>query len=171
MWEGAPDSEMISSSTRDASTAIVEEVVAWGAFASSVEAGTCLSDDVEGHSGSFSSPSFFIYKDALLHFHVTCTLKDIMRTRSSLIKGHITWLNNDVSLKVKHSIRSAMQDVSKHDAIKRPRLKFIKISTFQSKELASKRPEMRGRRLSTKVKLKGGKSSAGGFDLRYSKQC
>jgi hypothetical protein len=55
MWEGALGSEMISPSTRDASTATVEEVVAWGASTSSVEAGTGLSDDVERISGSSSS--------------------------------------------------------------------------------------------------------------------
>jgi hypothetical protein len=46
---GAPDSEMISPSTRDA---VVEEVVARGASASSVEAGTGSGDDVERRSGS-----------------------------------------------------------------------------------------------------------------------
>jgi hypothetical protein len=46
---------MISPSTCDTSTAAVEEVVAWGASASSVEAGTNSGDDVEGRSGSFSS--------------------------------------------------------------------------------------------------------------------
>jgi hypothetical protein len=39
---------MISFSTRDASTAAVEEVVARGASTSSVKAGTCSGDDVEG---------------------------------------------------------------------------------------------------------------------------
>jgi hypothetical protein len=38
---------MISPSTRDASTATVDEVVACGASASSVEAGTGSGDDVE----------------------------------------------------------------------------------------------------------------------------
>jgi hypothetical protein len=36
------------------------------------------------------------------------------------------------------------------------RLKLIKISTFQNKAFASKRPKVRDRRLATKVKLKGG---------------
>jgi hypothetical protein len=49
-----------------------------------------------------------------------------------------------------------MWGVSKQDAIRRTRLKFIKISTFLNEELASKRPEMRDRRLSTKAKLKRG---------------
>jgi hypothetical protein len=53
-----------------------------------------------------------------------------MRTRSSLIDGHITRLNNGVSLKVINSIRSAMRGVSKQNAIKRARLKLIKIATF-----------------------------------------
>jgi hypothetical protein len=57
MWDGAPNSEMISPSTRDISTVVVEEVVAWGASASSVEAGTYSGDNVEGSSGSSSSPS------------------------------------------------------------------------------------------------------------------
>jgi hypothetical protein len=48
---------MISPSTRDASTAAVEEVVARGASTSSVEERTGLGDDVEGSSGSSSSPS------------------------------------------------------------------------------------------------------------------
>jgi hypothetical protein len=36
------------------------------------------------------------------------------------------------------------------------RLKLIKISMFQNKSFASKRPEVRERRLATKAKLKGG---------------
>jgi hypothetical protein len=46
---------MISPSTHDASTIAVEEVVACGASASSLEAGTSSGDDVEGRSGSSSS--------------------------------------------------------------------------------------------------------------------
>jgi hypothetical protein len=49
-----------------------------------------------------------------------------------------------------------MQDIAKQDAIGRVRLKLIKIATFQNKALASERPEMRDRRLSTKANLKGG---------------
>jgi hypothetical protein len=49
-----------------------------------------------------------------------------------------------------------MRGVSKQNAIKRVRLKLIKISTFQNKVFASKRPEVRDRRLATKAKLKGG---------------
>jgi hypothetical protein len=55
MWEEALWSEMISPSTRDASTAALEEVVAWGAFASSVKAVTELSGDIEGSSDTSSS--------------------------------------------------------------------------------------------------------------------
>jgi hypothetical protein len=54
-WEGAPYSEMISPSTRDASIAVVEVVVDWGASASSVEAGTSSGVDVDECSGSSSS--------------------------------------------------------------------------------------------------------------------
>jgi hypothetical protein len=49
-----------------------------------------------------------------------------------------------------------MRGVSKQNAIKRERLKLIKISTFQNEAFASKRPKMRDRKLSTKSKLKGG---------------
>jgi hypothetical protein len=49
-----------------------------------------------------------------------------------------------------------MRGVSKQNAIKRARLKLIKISTFQNKAFASKRPEVRDRRHATKAKLKGG---------------
>jgi hypothetical protein len=48
-----------------------------------------------------------------------------------------------------------MRGVSKQNTIKRVRLKLIKISMFQNKAFASKRPEMRDRRLATKAKLKG----------------
>jgi hypothetical protein len=48
-----------------------------------------------------------------------------------------------------------MRGVSKQNAIKRARLKFIKISMFQNKSFASKRSEMRDRKLATKAKLKG----------------
>jgi hypothetical protein len=49
-----------------------------------------------------------------------------------------------------------MRSIAKQDAIGRARLKLIKIVTFQNKALASERPEMRDRKLSTKAKLKGG---------------
>jgi hypothetical protein len=49
-----------------------------------------------------------------------------------------------------------MRSIAKQDAIRRVRLKLIKIVMFQNKELASERTEMRDRRLSTKAKLKGG---------------
>jgi hypothetical protein len=49
-----------------------------------------------------------------------------------------------------------MMGVSKQNAIKGARLKLIKIATFQNEAFASKRPEVRDRRLATKVKLKGG---------------
>jgi hypothetical protein len=48
-----------------------------------------------------------------------------------------------------------MRGVSKQNAIKRARLKLIKIATFQNKAFASKRPKVRDRRLATKAKLKG----------------
>jgi hypothetical protein len=47
-----------------------------------------------------------------------------------------------------------MRGASKKNAIKRARLKLIKISSFQNKAFASKRPKMRDRRLLTKSKLK-----------------
>jgi hypothetical protein len=47
---------MISPSTHETSTTVVEEVVALGASASSVELGTSSGDDVDGCSGSSSSP-------------------------------------------------------------------------------------------------------------------
>jgi hypothetical protein len=49
-----------------------------------------------------------------------------------------------------------MRGVSKQNAIKRARLKLVKIIMFQNKAFASKRPEVRDRRLVTKAKLKGG---------------
>jgi hypothetical protein len=60
-----------------------------------------------------------------------------------------------VSIKVINSVRSAMRGVSKKNAIKRARLKFIKIFMFHNKSFASKRSEIRDRRLVTKAKLKG----------------
>jgi hypothetical protein len=46
--------------------------------------------------------------------------------------------------------------IAKQDAIRRVRLKLIKIATFQNKELATKRPEMRDIWVASKVKLKRG---------------
>jgi hypothetical protein len=48
---------MRGSTLLSTSTAVVEEVVACGASASSVKAGTNSGDDVEGRRGSSSSPS------------------------------------------------------------------------------------------------------------------
>jgi hypothetical protein len=50
-----------------------------------------------------------------------------------------------------------MRGVSKQNAIKRARLKFIKISSFQNKAFASEWPKMRDRRLATKVNVRDGK--------------
>jgi hypothetical protein len=79
-----------------------------------------------------------------------------MRTRSSLVEGHITCLNNGVSLKIINSVRSAMMGVSKLYAIKRARLKLIKIATFQNKAFSSKGSKVRDGRLVNKAKLKEG---------------
>jgi hypothetical protein len=49
-----------------------------------------------------------------------------------------------------------MRGVSEQNAIKRARLKLVKITTFQNKAFASKGPEVRDRILSTKSKLKEG---------------
>jgi hypothetical protein len=50
-----------------------------------------------------------------------------------------------------------MRGISKQNVIRRMRIKFIQIATLQDKAHAIKRPEMRDRRLASKVKLKGGK--------------
>jgi hypothetical protein len=47
-----------------------------------------------------------------------------------------------------------MRGVFKQNAIRRVRLKLIKITTFKDKELTSKRHEIRDRTLATKAKLK-----------------
>jgi hypothetical protein len=44
-----------------------------------------------------------------------------------------------------------MRSIAKQDAIRRARIKLIKISMFQNKAFASKRPEMRDRRLASKA--------------------
>jgi hypothetical protein len=49
-----------------------------------------------------------------------------------------------------------MRGVSKQNAIKRARLKLIKITMFQKKAFASKGPKVRDRKLATKAKLKRG---------------
>jgi hypothetical protein len=49
-----------------------------------------------------------------------------------------------------------MRGVSKQNAIKRVRLKLIKIAMFQNKSFATKWPKVRDRRLATKAKLKRG---------------
>jgi hypothetical protein len=61
-----------------------------------------------------------------------------------------------VSLKVKHSIRSSMRCITKQNAIRGTRFKFVQISTLQDKAHATKRPEMRDERLASKAKLKWG---------------
>jgi hypothetical protein len=53
-------------------------------------------------------------------------------------------------------MRAAMRCITKQNAIRGTGLKFVQIATLQDKALATKRPEMRGRRLASKVKLKGG---------------
>jgi hypothetical protein len=49
-----------------------------------------------------------------------------------------------------------MRLTTKQNAIKRTKLKFIQIAMLQDKALATKRPEMKDRRLASKAKLKGG---------------
>jgi hypothetical protein len=160
MWEGAPWSEVISPSARDASTAAVEEVVAWEASTSSVEEGTSSGDDVDKNSGSSSSRS---------NLYSSSSIK--MRSSISLSPAHskISWGQGAVSLKVtshdsiimlvskvKHSIKSTMRGISKQNVIRRMRLKFVKIIMLQDKALATKRPVIKDRWLASKVKLNGG---------------
>jgi hypothetical protein len=73
---------------------------------------------------------------------------------SSFVEGHIIRLNNGVSIKVKHSVRSVMRGIVKQNAIRRTTLKLIQILIFQNKALATKRPEMRDGWLASKAKLK-----------------
>jgi hypothetical protein len=75
---------------------------------------------------------------------------------SNLIECHILWLNNGVSLKVKHSVRSTMRCITEQNAIRRMRLKFVQIVTLQDKAFATKRSEMRDGWFASKVKLNGG---------------
>jgi hypothetical protein len=49
-----------------------------------------------------------------------------------------------------------MRCITKKNAIKRTRLKFVQIATLQDKALVTKRPEMTDGRLASKAKLKGG---------------
>jgi hypothetical protein len=49
-----------------------------------------------------------------------------------------------------------MRSITKQNAIRRMRLKFVQITTLQDKALATKRPKMRGGQLASKAKLKGG---------------
>jgi hypothetical protein len=48
-----------------------------------------------------------------------------------------------------------MRSIDKQNAIRRMKLKFIKITTFEDKALATKMPEMRDGWLASKAKLKG----------------
>jgi hypothetical protein len=54
-----------------------------------------------------------------------------------------------------YKLGSAMRGVSKKNAIKRARIKNIKIATIQNKSFASKWPKMTDIGLATKAKLKG----------------
>jgi hypothetical protein len=47
-----------------------------------------------------------------------------------------------------------MRGIAKQDAIRRARVKLIKITTFQNKALATKRPEMKHKPLASKAKLR-----------------
>jgi hypothetical protein len=53
-------------------------------------------------------------------------------------------------------VRSTMRCITKQNAIRRMRLKFVKITTLQDKALVTKRHEMRDGRLASKAELKGG---------------
>jgi hypothetical protein len=57
---------------------------------------------------------------------------------------------------VKHFVRSAMRCISRQNAIRGMRLKFVQIITLQEKALATKRSEMRDGQLASKENLKGG---------------
>jgi hypothetical protein len=149
---------MISLSTHDTSNAAVEEVVARGASASTVEAGTCSGDDVEGRSGSSSSSSK-PYSSSSTKMLSSISLspahsKTSRRQGADLLK--VTSHDSTTMLVSRlNTIRSTMRGVSKQNAIRRMRLKLIKITTFQNKALATKRPKMRDGHLASKPKLKG----------------
>jgi hypothetical protein len=49
-----------------------------------------------------------------------------------------------------------MRRITKQNALRRMRLKFVQIATLQDKTIVTKRLEMRDRWLASKAKLKGG---------------
>jgi hypothetical protein len=146
MWDGASYSELISPSTRDASAATVEEVVACEASASSVKAERDSGDDVEG-SSCLSLASSKLYSSSstkmLSSIFLSPAHSRTSRGQEVVLSNVTSYDSTTVLVSRLNTIRSAMRCITKQNVIKRTRLKFVQIVTLQDKALATKMYEMR----------------------------
>jgi hypothetical protein len=96
-----------------------------------VEAGTSVGDDVEGSSGSSSSPlKLYSFSSTKMSYSISLSPEHSKTSRGQ-------------GVLIKHSVRSAMRCITKQNAIRGMRLKFVHIAMLQDKTLATKRLEMR----------------------------
>src|SRR6185503_5233327 len=73
--------------------------------------------------------------------------------RCSLVESDFTSLSDDVSINNQHTVSSGVKSITEKNAVRRARLKLIKISFFQHKAPATENSEMVNTGLASKSQL------------------
>src|SRR6185312_10484972 len=114
-------------------------------------------DWVHSTRGSLSITlrSFFllIFKDGGAELILSCNFKDRSIVWCSLVESDFTSLSDDVRINKQHTVCSGMRCITEKNAVRRARLKLIKISFFQHKTPATENSEMVNTGLASKSQL------------------
>src|SRR6185436_9745719 len=99
--------------------------------------------------------SFFllIFKDGGAKLIISCNFKDRRIAWCSLVESDLTSLSDDVSINNQHTVSSGVRSITEKNAVKRARLKLIKIFIFQHKTPATENSEMVNTGLASKPQL------------------
>src|SRR6266540_2373813 len=84
----------------------------------------------------------FFFKDAFSHLLQACNLKSRSCARHSFIERDFTSLDDEFSLKIKHSVSTTVGGIAKKNSIRKARFKFVQLVLLKNEALATKDSEM-----------------------------
>src|SRR6266508_1189329 len=114
--------------------------------------GWTVDEGSQSRRSRFFSWSFFFifttcrlilfFKDAFSHLLQACNLKSRSCARHGFIERDFTSLDDEVSLKIKHSVSTTVGGIAKKNAIRGARFKFVQFALLKNEALAAKDSEM-----------------------------
>src|SRR5438105_12722774 len=84
----------------------------------------------------------FFFKDAFSHLMQACNLKSRSCAGHGFIERDFTSLDDEVSLKIKHSVSTTVGGIAKKNAFRGARFKFVQFALLKNEALATKDSEM-----------------------------